>query len=111
VYVLGALGLGAIGAGTYFEVAGLSKRSQLDSSCRATHTCAVSDVDTARNLTRAGDVSLGAGALMLLGAGIIYFTRSPSTPAEREHEDREDDVAFQLQPAPGGFIAGIRGAL
>lgn len=110
VYVLGALGLGALGAGTYFEVAGLSKRSQLDDSCRGTHTCAASDVDTARNLTRAGDATLGAGALLLLGAGIIYFTRSPSTPAEPE---REGDVAcaFQVQAAPGGFIAGIRGAL
>ncbi len=107
VYVLGALGLGVLGAGTYFEVAGLSRRSQLDGSCKTTRSCASSEVDTARNLTRAGDVALGAGALMLVGAAIVYFTR----PAVASRPRHEEEVGWTLAAAPGGFIAGVQGHL
>ncbi|MGH7270268.1 MAG: hypothetical protein ACREJ3_07525, partial [Polyangiaceae bacterium] len=54
--IFGAFGATALGVGAALEASGLSERQRLDSTCQATRTCAQSDVDAARNTTRAGDV-------------------------------------------------------
>jgi hypothetical protein len=104
VYVVGALGLAGLGVGTYFELTGLAKRNSELSPC-SPH-CAQSQVDDVRNVVRAGDITVGAGALFLVSAGILYLAR-PTVTAK----DRSDQATFFGGPIPGGWIAGIRGRL
>jgi hypothetical protein len=104
VYVMGGLGAVALGVGTYLEVTGLSMRSQLD-PCQPTRTCRQDFVDTARSYVRAGGITLGAGALFVVGAALLYFTRPTVEPSAL------DDVGWMIGPAPGGFLAGVRGRL
>jgi hypothetical protein len=67
----------ALGAGITMEVIGLSDRSGLVSSCQPTRSCEPSAVSGARTKVAAGDVLLGAGGVLLVGAAYVYFTRDP----------------------------------
>jgi hypothetical protein len=91
----------AVGAGTYLEVAGLVRRGELG-SCQPSRTCSQSQVDEARNLTRAGDVTIVAGLLVLACSAYLYFTRpAGSPPAHTDH------LTWTVGPAPGGVAAGV----
>ncbi len=104
VWVLGALGVATLGAGTYFEASGFSKRSGLD-SCKAAG-CPQSRVDDAQGTMRIGDVTLGVGIALLASAGVLYLTR-PEQPAAPAREE----VQWLLGPLPGGVMAGLGGSL
>jgi hypothetical protein len=106
VYVAGSIGVAALSMGAYLEFDGLSRRGSLNSSCQPTRTCAQSVVDSARNITRAGDVTLGAGLLLLAVAGYVYSVR-PMVSASLAGNRLE----WVLSPALGGLIAGLRGSL
>jgi hypothetical protein len=68
----------ALGAGITMEVIGLSDRAGLVSSCKPTQSCSPSAVNAARGKVAAGDVLLGAGGVLLVGAAYVYFTRDPA---------------------------------
>ncbi|HEY8039199.1 MAG TPA: hypothetical protein VIF15_05365 [Polyangiaceae bacterium] len=99
-------GVLAVGVGLTFEAIGLSARSHLVSTCMPTRTCAQSDVDSAHAQVLTGDIALGAGALLLAGAAVVYFTRSPDGVRHGANALR-----LQLTPIAGGFAAGIGGQL
>lgn len=101
--VWGLLGGGVVGlgVGAAFEIAGLSKRSQLAGSCQPTRTCAQSDVDTAHTQVLAGDVVLAVSAALLGGAAYFYFTRSSAEPA------RASALRLGLAPLPGGVMGAL----
>jgi hypothetical protein len=103
VYVMGALGLVGVGVGTYLEVTGLEKRNELQSCAPS---CSQNKVDDARNVVRAGDITIGVGALFVLGAGILYLARpaASSPPAA-------DQSTLVGGPIPGGWMVGVRGRL
>ncbi|MDP9002953.1 MAG: hypothetical protein M3O46_22915 [Myxococcota bacterium] len=103
VYAVGALGVVAVSVGTYFEVVGLSRRGDLTSSCQPTRTCAQSQVDAARNLTLGGDVTIGAGLLLLATAAYLYVAHLGADPPLRT--DRSNR-AIGLTPA--GSVMGLR---
>jgi len=91
--------------GIAFEATGLSARSNL-AGCQATRSCAPSDVDSARTQVLAGDIGVGVGVALLLGAAYVYFTRSPaasSSDSARLH--------LGLSPVPGGFAGILGGSL
>jgi hypothetical protein len=96
-------GVLALGVGITFEALGLSARSNLF-SCRS--TCSQSDVDSARTQVLTGDIALGAGALLLAGAAVVYFTRSSG-----DQRRGADALHLQLAPIAGGFAAGFGGTL
>jgi hypothetical protein len=105
VFVTGAVGLFAVGVGTYFELSGLSQRHDLDTSCKPTATCTQSQVDSARTQVRIGDITLGGGILFVAGAMVLYFTRpTVERPVEAEQTG-------WIGVVPGGFVAGARGTL
>jgi len=106
VYVLGSVAAVALGVGAYFEVAGLTKRGELDSSCKPTRTCAQADVDQAHNLTRVGDLTLGAGVLLAAGAAVTYFTRPTEEPTGKAAR-----WEWSVAPSVGGVYAVVRGAM
>jgi hypothetical protein len=105
VYVLGGVGLVGVGVGTYIELTALGRRSTELDVCKG--TCTQARVDDVRNLTRAGDITLGAGILFLAGAGVVYLAR----PKVEEKRPEEPTVGVMLGPVPGGWMAGLRGAL
>jgi len=57
-------------------------------------------------VVRAGDVTVGAGALFVVGAAILYLARP--TVGERR-TDNQAIVTGAL--VPGGWIAAVRGSL
>jgi len=99
-------GVLALGVGITFEALGLSARSNLFATCQPTATCSKSDVDSARTQVMTGDIALGAGALLLAGAAVVYFTRSSDDPRRGA-----DVLHLQLAPIAGGVAAGIGGTL
>jgi hypothetical protein len=102
VFALGGAGVVAAGTGTYFELTGLARRSDLDASCKSSHACSQSEVDAARNTMRIGDVGIGMG-VVLLGAATYFVLARPSVAAPR--------VGVSVAPLPGGAFAGVRGEL
>ncbi len=106
VFVTATVAALAMVVGTSFEVAGLAKRQTLNTTCLEPKDCTTSEVDSARDLTRVGDVTLGAGALFLVGAAVLYLTRPGGEPPG----DRAE-TAWSLGPVPGGFVAGFGGRL
>jgi hypothetical protein len=104
-WVAGALGVAAAGTGTYFEISGLSRRSDLN-SCKP--TCPQSQVDSARTQVRTGDLTLGAGILLLAGALIVYVARPTVEPIDARRSP--SDTAW-VGLVPGGFVAGAQGSL
>jgi hypothetical protein len=101
-WVAGSLGLVATGIGTYFEISGLSRRSDLN-SCKP--ACTQSQVDSARTQVRVGDVTLAGGIVLLAGALLVYATR----PTVDSSPTPTDSAWVDL--VPGGFVAGARGSL
>jgi hypothetical protein len=104
VYVMGALGLVGLGVGTYLELTGLGRRDGELQQC-SPH-CMQTQVDDVRNITRAGDITVGVGALFVLGAGILYLARPTAFASHAE-----DQVGLIGGPIPGGWIQGVRGSL
>jgi hypothetical protein len=105
VYVFGGVGVAAVGAGTYLEIAGLLAHSNLNSMCRPPNLCTQDQVDPAHNLSIAGDVTLGAGLLLLAVAGYFYFTRpTTSTSSRRGH------LTWAVDGHPRGLGASLRGS-
>jgi hypothetical protein len=104
-FLLGGSAL-ALGVGIAFEATGLSARSKLAGTCGATRSCAQSGVDSARSQVLAGDIGVGVGVALLLGAAYVYFTRAPSTSSP-------DSAALHLgfSPIPGGFAGTLAGSL
>jgi hypothetical protein len=77
LYVLGAAGVAITGAGTYFQIDGLSKRSSLNG---CSPTCSPGAVSDARNTLWVGNVALGVGIVTLAAAVWLYLAR-PAVPA------------------------------
>jgi hypothetical protein len=102
--VTAVAGAAAVGAGAYLEIAGLVRRGELGSSCQTTRTCSQSQVDAARNLTRAGDITIGAGLLVLACAAYLYFSRPPAAAPVRT-----DYLTWTLGPVVGGIAGGVEG--
>lgn len=100
-WIVGSLGLAAMGVGTYFWVAGRTDFADLRASCGATRTCRQSDVDRVQGKLLAGDVVFGAGVLAL-GAALVWGLSSSSRPA----------AGLDVHPLPGGgfvtYAASLR---
>jgi hypothetical protein len=104
-WALGAGGIVALGVGITMEVIGLSDRQHLVDTCQAARSCSPSDVDGARSRVLAGDVALGVGAALAVGAVYVYLTREPA--ARRP----TSGVRVRLGPVSAGVGAGIEGTL
>ena len=102
VYVLGGVGLVALGTSAFFEAKGLGQRSDLDAKgCKP--GCPQDDVDAAKKSILIGDILLGAGAVSVGLATIFYFAR-PSVKVNKEAVWNVD-----VSPVQGGALAGFRG--
>lgn len=92
-YVLGGVGVAALGAFAIFQIVGRNEYSDLE-SCKP--NCRTADVDSARQKFVFSAVSLGISVVTLAAAAYLYFTNKPdgatSTPKS----------TTGLRLAPGG---------
>jgi hypothetical protein len=77
--VLGATGLVAAGAFTFFAISGYAEKSRLRDTCA--HACSDDDVAGVRNRYIAADIALGVSALAFGLAAYFFFSGDP--PAQR----------------------------
>lgn len=77
-YVLGGVGLVALGGATGFMLNGMTIRKRLDQN-RCSPTCDEADVDRARTSFLAADILGVAGVAALAGAVVFYLTRPEAT--------------------------------
>ena len=97
VYVLGSTGIVASAFGAYFQVSGMSQRSDLH---RCAPDCAESDIDEARRSLWIGNIALGAGVLSL-GAALWLYLARPTLDVPK------NAVQLDARGVRGGFIGGI----
>lgn len=86
VYALGGIGLTALAVFGYFEIAGQSGYSDLESGCgRTAAKCSPQEIEAVRGQFVGAAISLGVSVVALAAAGILYLTRKPSpgTPATK----------------------------
>jgi len=91
-WVLGGVGVLALGSFAYFGATGLSKRGELDD---CTPYCKQDDIDSVRRKFLIADVSLGVG-VVALGVATFMLVSSPSTEPKKDATVHVD----------GGPIAG-----
>jgi tetratricopeptide (TPR) repeat protein len=98
-HIVGGIGVLALGAGTYFGVRALSKKSDSDAECPTDQTCTERGKtlnDDAKTAARLSDVGIGLG-LIGLGIGAYLVISSPTSRAPER-------ARLELQPSvvPGG---------
>lgn len=77
VYVLGGVGVVAVGVFTFFAISGNKRKSELASTCAP--FCAEADVSAVRTRYAIGDVGLGV-AVAALAAATVLFAIRPEVP-------------------------------
>jgi hypothetical protein len=81
-YVVGGIGVVAVGGFAYFGLRGRAEAADLASGCGATKSCTHGQVDPVRNELLAADISLGVG-IASLGAALWLYLSAPSDRAPR----------------------------
>jgi hypothetical protein len=101
-WVLGGVGVVALGSFAVFGLVGQSDRNSLEHSCVPTETCNPSAVTSMRTNLIVADVSLGVG--IASAGGAVYFAlarRSADTPVA--------SVPLDFVASPGGGLLRWRG--
>jgi hypothetical protein len=99
-YVVGSIGLAAIGVGSAFGIRAVARRQASDSLCPTDDTCSSAGMrlnNEARTAARVADVFVGAGIVGIAVAAYLFFTPSPS---------RSRSKAF-LTPQLGAAAPGL----
>lgn len=99
-WVVGGVGLAAVGAGAVFGVLAITKSSDAKSKCSpssCTNPAAVSENQDARTAATISDVAIGAGAAAL-AVGVFFLVTAP--PAEAQ------STALRVVPLVGREHAG-----
>jgi hypothetical protein len=88
-WILGGVGLAAIGIGAYFGLSAITKSSDAKSLCSptsCTNPSAVSENNDAKTAATISDVAIGAGlAVVALGAFFVFTAPSASAPSSAVH--------------------------
>jgi hypothetical protein len=108
VFILGGVGVLALGSFATFALLGKSQKSDLESSCAP--RCTDEEVGRVRTKLLIGDISLVTG-IVALGAATTLFLldrRAPSAPAAPAAPAAQASLRFDLHPLPGGaaVVAG-----
>lgn len=103
-YILGGVGVVALGGFAYFALSGESQRSDLESSCKP--NCEQSKIDEVDQSFLFADISLGVGVVSLGVATYLLLSGSSDAPAAESARSLPLNVAA----TPGGAFAGWRGS-
>jgi hypothetical protein len=92
-FVLGGVGLVALGSFAYFGIKGRSEASDLGSGCGATKTCSEAQIDHVRRKLQIADVSLGV-SLISFGIATWMFV-------SHERARARENATLQVSAGPG----------
>jgi hypothetical protein len=107
-YVLGGLGVVALGSFAFFGITGKSDVSDLRSSCSP--NCQQRDVDHARTKLIIADISLGVGVVALGVATWMILANRSSPPASVTVGRNAARATLDVAPVLGGASAGLQGS-
>jgi hypothetical protein len=79
-YLLGGVGVVALGSFAYFGLTGRSEADRLAEGCGATKSCSEEQVRPVRNKLVAADISLGVGVVSLALATWAYLSERSGSP-------------------------------
>jgi hypothetical protein len=97
-YVLGGIGVVAIGGFAFFGVTGKNDLDNLKkSSC--VPFCPTSQLDDVKTKLLVADISLGVGVLALGGATILFLTHGSG--------ETKKETAIRVAPTPGGGAGAL----
>jgi hypothetical protein len=100
-WIVGGLGLAAVGVGAYFGVSAITKSNDAKSQCSpssCTSSAAVSENNDAKTAATISDVAIGAGlAVVAVGAYFLFTAPSASAPS----------TAVRVAPFVGRQQAGV----
>jgi hypothetical protein len=102
-YVFGGLGLAAAGVGTGFYIAGWNKRSFLDLCKQTPMRCPPDELNADKELFLVGDLTFGAGLVLIATAAYFYFARPAASGTSRS-----GNVRWAVGGAPRAFAAGLQ---
>ncbi len=102
-YILGGVGVVAMGGFAYFALTGRSQRSDLESSCSP--NCSQSKIDEVDQSFLFADISLGVGVVSLGVATYLLLSGSSDAPAASSARS----LPLSLMAAPGGAFGAWRG--
>jgi hypothetical protein len=97
-YVLGGVGVLALGAFAYLRFDGIQQYNELNADCSP--NCDDAKVEELETQFQLAYVPLGVGAAALAGAGVIYFMSAPVEP--------ETETQLSIVPNRGGAGALLR---
>jgi hypothetical protein len=98
-YVLGGIGVLALGSFVYFAISGAGDASHLRSTCAP--TCSDASVTDVRRKLLVADVSLGAGVVSLAVAAVLILSRPHTEPSAASA------VTLDLAPVGRGGGAAV----
>jgi len=103
-YVLGAVGVVALGAAVLFDLQGTNDAHHLRDTCAP--SCNQSDVDAVKTKYLVAGIALGVGVVAFVGAAYLLLSRGGSTDTPTQGKLLRIDVA----PVPGGgaFVLGSK---
>ncbi|MEI9941511.1 MAG: hypothetical protein WDO69_30190 [Pseudomonadota bacterium] len=97
-YVLGGVGVVALGSFVYFRVKGVSDYNAANSDTGCSPNCNPDDVDSIRKKFTYSYISLGVGAASLAGAAAFYFVG----------RNGGSSVQASVAPRSDGAMAGLK---
>ncbi len=104
-YVVGGLGVVAIGVGSYFGVSALSKMSDSNNACpvvNGTRQCTQAGVDasnTAQTNARVADITIGVGLAAVVTGVVLYFVSTPSQESGASLPPASAALRLRLTPS------------
>ena len=101
-WILGGVGIVALGSFSYFGLTAKHQLSTLQNSCSP--TCTDSETKPGRTDAVVADISLGVGVVALVSA-VTWTLLSPSS-----NERKAEAARFELAPTSNGGFATLRGA-
>jgi hypothetical protein len=110
-YIIGGVGLVALGGFVYFGLSGKSDVSTLRDGCGQKHSCTQDEVDSAKSKLLIADVSLGIGIVALGVATYMILTHdsAPSSAKVGALAPRRPAFDFGARALPGGGAATLGG--
>lgn len=108
VWIAGGVGVAGLAVFGIFDALAWSKFDDLKNTCDKTPAgCSDDDKAPVKTNVTIAAVGLGVGAVGLVTAGVLYFTRP--TVEERVGAKRSTLPDLAVQPLPGGGYAGLSG--
>ncbi len=127
-YVVGGIGIVALGVGTVFAIVGTGDYNDLKNGCGQTKSCTDDDVSPVKTKILIADIAFGVGIVAIGTAVVLYLTetgsgsahaqvgslRAPGAPPKKKQATGFAGFVsapkFDFAPLPGGGAAMLGGS-